>query len=221
MAITTYNDLAAAVKIWCARSDSAFSNQIGNVFVPAAELRMWNGSGEEGDQLQCDALMAPEIEIEGTVTFTDSVAPLPDQVSTVRTLTRPNDMIGFDYYSPRRFDILAANLVNRSGGDVRAFTVRARNIYVTPAFSGPMNIVYYQQQPGLSTDNQTNIILTKYPLLYFAGVMHEAFSFMQQVDLAAAWFAKYKASVEGVNGSVRGVRYGGMPLRVQPRNAIP
>jgi hypothetical protein len=53
----------------------------------------------------------------------------PSDASTVRTLGRPDDRVGFDYLSPRQFDILAANT---SGGDVEAFTIKGSTIYVTP-----------------------------------------------------------------------------------------
>lgn len=216
MAIATYNDLAAAVKQWCARTDSAFSAQI-ETFVALHELRMYNGADELGGALQCDALMAPEIETKGTVTFTAGVAAMPSGVSTLRTLGRPSDMIGIDYLSPRRFDILDAN---GTGGDVQAFTVKGSNIYVTPSYDGNFNIIYYKVQPAITSSNQTNVLLTAYPMLYFTGVMGEAFAFMQEPEKSLAWLTKYRAAVEGVNSSNRGVRYGGMPLRVQPRNAI-
>ena len=48
----------------------------------------------------------------------------PSDASTVRTLGRPDDRVGFDYLSPRQFDILAANT---SGGDVEAFTIKGWN----------------------------------------------------------------------------------------------
>jgi len=217
MAIATYNDLAAAVKTWCARSDSAFSNQI-ETFVALHELRMYNGSDDNNGPLQCDPLMAPEIEKQGTVTFAAGVAPLPAGVSTVRFLGRPGDRVGIDYMTPRQFDLLDAN---SSGGDVQAFTVKGANIYVTPSFDGPFNIIYYEVQPAISSSNPSNVLLTNYPLIYFHGVMHEAFAFMQATDLAMAQFARYKAAVTGVNISIRGVRYGGTPLRIKPRNAIP
>jgi hypothetical protein len=217
MAIATYNDLAAAVKTWCARSDSSFSAQI-ETFVALHELRMYNGCGDAGDALQCDALAAPEMETLSTVTFVAGVASVPALCSTIRTLGRPNDMIGIDYLTPRSFDILDANA---NGGDVEAFTIKGSNLYVTPAYDGTFNILFYKQQPAISSSNQTNTLLTAYPLIYFTGVMHEAFAFMQDIDKASAWFAKYRAAVSGVNGSLRGVRYGGMPLRMTARNAIP
>lgn len=217
MAISTYNDLASTVKTWCARSDSSFSAQI-ETFVALHELRMYNGSDEQGGPLECEALAAPEAELLTTVTFVTGVAPMPADASTVRTLGRPGDMIGFDYMSPRAFDIFDAN---QNGGDVLAYTIKGQNIYVTPSYDGVFNLLYYQMQPAISSSNPTNILLAAYPLLYFAGVMHEAFSFMQDTDKAMAWFAKYKAALAGVNGSNRGVRYGGVPLRVVQRNAIP
>jgi hypothetical protein len=217
MAIATYNDLAATVKTWCARSDSAFSAQI-DTFIALHELRMYNGSDTNEGPLACDALAAPEMETLSTVTFVGGAAPMPADANTIRTLGRPGDMIGIDYMSPRQFDIFDANA---NGGDVVGYTVKGATIYVTPAYDGDFNILYYQTFPAISSSNQSNTILTMYPLIYFHGVMFEAFTFMQQPDLAIAQFGRYKAAVEGVNGSIRGVRYGGTPLRVKQRNMIP
>lgn len=217
MAITSYNDLAGAIKAWCARSDSTFSNQI-ETFVALHELTMYNGRGDDGDPLQCDALMAPEIEVSVPITFTAGVAAMPADASTVRTLTRPGDRIGVDYVTPRQYDLMVANA---TGGAVRAFTVKAGQILLTPSFDGDFTILYYRQLPAISVGNPTNDLLTKYPLLYFHGCMFEAFSFMQNSQKALEQFTRYRSALAGVNQSNRGVRFGGTPLRIVQRNAIP
>lgn len=217
MTIATYADLAQTVKTWCARSDSAFSNQI-ETFVALHELRMYNGSGDNGDPMQCDPLMAPEIEVNTTIAITAGAATVPTDCNTIRTLTRPTDQIGLDFVTPRQYDILVAQ---SQGGDPEAFTVKSSQILVVPATTDTFDILYYKKLPAITVEEPSNALLTNYPLLYFHGVMFEAYSFMQEVELATAQFMRYRAALSGVNTSIRGVRFGGTPLRVATRNPIP
>lgn len=217
MTISTYADLAQAVKTWCARSDSAFSNQI-ETFVALHELRMYNGSGANGDPMQCDPLMAPEIEVNTTISVADGAADIPDDCNTIRTLTRPTDRVGLDFITPRQYDLLVSQ---NQGGDPLAFTVKSSQILVAPATDDTFDILYYKKLPAISTDDPSNALLTAYPLLYFHGVMFEAYAFMQEPDLATAQFMRYRAALTGINNSIKGVRFGGAPLRITTRNPIP
>jgi hypothetical protein len=54
-------------------------------------------------------------------------------------------------------------------------------------------------------------------MLWFQAVMFEAFSFMQDVDLAMAWLARYRATVQSINGSSADVRLGGARHRMRIR----
>lgn len=217
MAIASYNDLAAAVKVWCARSDSTFSNQI-ETFTALHELTMYCGRGQEGDALYCHPLMAPETEAQTSIVFTAGVGAVPSDAAWIRTLTLPGDRTGLDFISPRQYDIQEAQ---SQGGQVSAFTVKGASIYITPAGNATLTALYYKRLTAISFGNQTNALLTAYPLVYFHGVMFEAFSFMQNAQKALEQFERYKTALAGINGSLRGVRFGGAPLRIRQRNAIP
>ena len=84
-----------------------------------------------------------------------------------------------------------------------------------------LQVFYYRTFPAISSSNQTNTLLTTYPLIYLEGCLFEAFAFMQDTDLSLSHFARYRDMVTGVNTSINSVRYGGGPLRVRPRLAIP
>lgn len=217
MTIASYNDLAAAIKAWCARSDSTFSNQI-ETFVSLHELTMYNGRGDIGDALYCEALTAPEIETYATIAFVAGVGSMPSGGTGIRTITRTGDQIGIDYVTPRQYDIMVAQ---NDGGDVRAYTVKGSQILLTPAYTGNMQVLYYKVLPAITVANQTNDLIAAYPLLYFHGCMFEAFSFLQNEQKALGHFERYKTALAGVNASIKGGRFGGAPLRVRQRNAIP
>ena len=219
MAIATYNDLAAAVKSWCARSDSTFSNQI-ETMVAQHELRMYNGAGIPGDPMYCAALEAPEMEVTASLTFTNGVGTIPSDATGVRAITRPGDQVGLDFFTARQFEVLNARTPT---GTTLGFTIRGNKVFAVPAATGDVvyQIVYYQEQPAISQSVQSNILLTAYPLIYFNGTMLEAFTFMQSVDKAAVWLQKYKTALDGLNSSVASTRRAGATMRVRQRNAIP
>lgn len=218
MAISDYNSLAAEIKAWAARSDPAFSNRI-ETFIAFTEQRIYNGQGEPGDALYCPALNAPEMETDWIVTFTNGVADVPGDMSTMRTIRRAGDDVGLDYLPTKQFwirDAEANTTLNPA-----YYTIEQGKIYVTPSYSGDLQILYYKKFDAISSDNPTGTLITKYPLLYLSGCLFEAFSFMQEADLAMGHWARHKSQIAGINASADSVRFGGGPLKVRVRNALP
>lgn len=222
MAISDYNSLATAIKTWCARTTStAFNNQI-ETFVALAEQRMWNGSGSgPSDPLFCDALNAPELETEATVTMVAGVGSLPADISTLRLIKRANDTTGIDYLPPKQWAIEDALPVGSTGNPAYYTIEQNINLKVTPSYDGDLTILYYKRDTALTSVNTSNTTLTTYPLVYLEGCLFEAFSFIQEVDLAMGHFARYRAIVSGLNSSIASVRYGGGPLKIRPRSRMP
>jgi len=220
MAITDYGSLATSIKTWTARSDTTFSNQI-ETFIALHEQRMYNGSGEgPSDPLYCDALNAPELETDATVTITSGVGSVPDDASTVRNIRRSSDLEPLGYMTPSQFAAYEADPSN-TGNDPRFYTVETGNLKVSGAYTGDVTVFYYKKLDGISASNPTNAILTAYPLVYLQGCLFEAFSFLQEPELAVGHFARYKAIVAGLNASSNSVRFGGGPLKIRTRQPMP
>ena len=218
MAIATYNDLAAAIKVWAARSDSVFSNQI-ETFVGMHEDRMYNGSGSgPSDPLQCDALAAREMETTATVVITAGTGTMPNSISSVRTIRRSGDKVGLDYMTPRQFALFDANATSGNPG---YWTVENLNLKITPSYTGNILVNYFASFAAISVNTQSNALLTAYPRLYLTGCLFEAFSFLQDVELAMGHFARYRALVSGINQSANSARFGGGPLKIRTRQAMP
>jgi hypothetical protein len=215
---TDYDGLAQAVKTWCARSDTTFSNQI-PTFVAFMEQRLYSGSGEgPADPLFCDPLKAPEQETSATVAVTSGVGTLPTDISTIRAITRSNDLSGLEYMTPRQWAIRNAEV---SGGDPAFYTIEGSSLKVTPSYTGNLTLLYYKKFPTIGTENTTGTLLTAYPLLYLSGSLFEAFSFMQEDQLAVQHFARYRAHIAGINTSAHGRRFGGGPLKIRTRQGMP
>ncbi len=215
---TDYDGLAQAVKTWCARSDTTFSNQI-PTFVAFMEQRLYSGSGEgQSDPLFCDPLNAPEQETTATVTLTNGIGTLPTDVVTIRSLTRSNDIVGLGFMSPRQWAVKDADL---SSGDPAFYTIEGSTLKVTPTYTGDLSLLYYKRFTSIGPENSSNTLLTTYPLVYLSGTLFEAFSFMQETELAMGHFARYRAHIAGINTSAQQRRFGGGPLKIRTRQAMP
>jgi hypothetical protein len=218
--ISDYVSLKTAIQTWCARSDTTFSNQI-ETFIALAETRMENGQGDDaGGALSCEGLVVAKKEAVVALVISNGTAAVPADATSLRTLRFPGDRsgTGIEFMSPRQF-ALYDNV--SSGAQPARYTIEADVIRMSPAFTGVVEIVYYKQFPAITSSNTTNAILTMFPMVYLTSCLFEAFTFTQDVDLAAGWFAKYKAIVSGINNSENSVRFGGGPLRVRTRNPIP
>jgi len=216
-AIADYNTLSAEVKAWCARSDSVFSARM-PVLVELAEERLYNGHdlGAETSPLWSPPLRTRAMEATASVTVTSGAGTLPDDMLALRKVTRANDDTGLTYVDPTTYDkqVAAAGGV---GGVPALYTVEAATIRLVPSWSGPLTLLYYQRLPAISPDNQTNALIAAHGLAYFQATMFEAFSFMQEPDLALGWLAKYRATVLGINATALATRMGGARARMSIR----
>jgi hypothetical protein len=182
---------------------------------------MWNGSGSgPNDPLFCDALNAPELETTTTVTMVAGVGTLPADVSTLRLIKRDNDQVGIDYLPPKQWAIRDAQPTGTN--DPAYYTLEGNvALKVTPSYDGDLTIIYYKRDTPVTSVNTSNTTLTTYPLVYLEGCLFEAFSFIQEPELALGHFARYRAIVAGLNSSIASVRFGGGPLKVRPRSRMP
>lgn len=203
--ITDYDSLVAEVKAYMARSDSTFSNRF-PMFVALAEDRIYNGSGEPGEALYCAPLRVKQMEYETTVTLTGGEGTLPDDILIPRKVTRATDTIGLTFKALKDFETY---LAGTQAGTPGYYTVEGLTIKIAPSWDGDLSVSYYKRLTAISADNKTGDLLTAYPLLYFTGTMFEAFSFLQDAEMAVSWFAKYKASLDGINRSASAFRMPG------------
>ncbi len=216
--ISDYDTLVAEVKAWAARTDPAFSNRV-ETFVGFAEHRIYHGQGDPGDALYCQPLRAKELETDWAVTFTDGVGDVPGDMTSLRLIRQANSEDDLSYMTPKQF--WERDAAEDSSGVPRYYTVFQQKIYVTPIYTGDLQLSYYKKFDAITSDNKTGTLLTAYPLLYLSGCLFEAFSFLQEEALAAGHWARYRSQVAAVNQMADAVRFGGGPKRVRVRNALP
>lgn len=213
--ISDFATLKAQVQTYCARTDSTFGNMV-ETFVAAAEQRIFHGSGRPGDPLYSPALRCDDIETVTTLT-TDvaGTVVLPSRCLDVRGLTVSGQDTEIKYMPPDRFKVW---IELGSTGDSQYYTVEQGTLKIAPAAAVSLSVTIFTQPAALTVDASTSTTLTAFPMLYLDAVLHEAFTFLRNADLATAYLARYKSAVEGVNrtASHRRLLSGNMALSFEP-----
>jgi hypothetical protein len=218
MSIQDYAGLVEGVQRWCARSDTTFTNRIPD-FVALAEDRIYNGSDLEArGPLYSAPLRVNVLEATGTITFTDGVASLPDRFLGFRKLYRSGDQTGLVYLPPERFEVRNAY---SAGASPSHFTIEGSSIRVLPSYDGDMSATFWQSVPPLTAEANTNALLTAHPMVYLSATLFEAWTFVQEAELALGHVTRLRSMIDGLNKTATGARTSGGTRRVQPRNAIP
>ena len=217
MAITDYATLVDAVQVWCARSDSTFSNQIPQ-FISLAEERIFHGVGGPQDPLFSEAVRTDEMLTDTTIALTSGTGTLASDCLAVRRLDRTADRVGLDPLSP---DELARRVAFADTGNPRWYTVEGRTLKTAPSgYTGNLNILYYARPTGISSGNTTNAVLTARPMLYLYATLIEAFMWMNAGQQSQNWLAMYRATASGVNRTATAIEHGGGKRRAQPRRVF-
>lgn len=218
MAVTDYSGLVESVQKWVARSDAAFTNRIPD-FVMLAEDRIYNGADlEERGPLYSPPLRSDVLETKGALVFDAGSVALPDGFLGFRKLHRPGDRVGLVYMPPERWSVRDAA---SGGGSPSHFTIEDGQIRTTPGFDGEMQATYWRRLPALSSEAPTNALILRHPMVYLTAVLFEAFSFIQETELAIGHVSRLRAMLDGLNKTMSLARVSGGTLRVTPRNAIP
>lgn len=71
---------------------------------------------------------------------------------------------------------------------------------------------YYKKDNALTEDNQVNIVLTEYPLIYLYGALSELFKFFAKLEDAQYYNGLFIEAISGANNESRRGRYGPAPF---------
>ena len=217
MAIDSYDTLKAEVQRWCARSDSIFAARF-PTFVAFTEDRLNDGTAGTGTATDTPALRSRVMEASTSLALTDGAAPLPEDVLAVRKLHVPGLTPGLIMLPPERFAVFHAARVS---GSVPIYaSVHGGAISVLPAVTGTVELAYYQRHPRVLVSSQTSPLLTAHGNLFLSGCLFEAFSFMQEPELALGHMARLRSGIEGANRAAAGGRFLGK-MSVRSRTWIP
>ncbi len=132
-------------------------------------------------------LRTAEMETRLNINFTDPFTNLPTDYLETRAL-QVNDTARrpIKFYTPDQLD----RLYSQVGGAARAAAIHGGQIEIRPGPSTESPAVcewsYYKRVPTLVT-NQSNDILTNYPLLYLSAMLFNANKYVQDDEQAGYW----------------------------------
>ncbi len=218
MAVADYDTLKSAIQSYCARSDSKFAARIPD-FVGFCEDRLYNGGGSgENDATYTPALRSSVLEYNGqSITLTAGEGTIPADCLELRKLYVDGAYWGVEYLPPERFYVEAQN---DYGTQPRYYTIEGTLLSVTPTADGALFIDYYRQLPAITESNKTGNMLAAHGLIYLELCLFEAFSWMQETELAVAHLAKGRGMILGANRTSDRLRFAGK-LRSRSRVNIP
>ena len=199
--ITDYAGLVASVSNWLHRADLA---PIVPDLIMLAEQRM-----------NAD-LKSRHMDTTVTLTCTGDVSTvaMPDDLLEVRrlkVLADPAQVL--KYLSP---DQLAQTYAIADARMPINFTAIGNDFELgpTPDQDYPLELVYCQAIPALSSANTSNWLLAGHPNAYLFGALCEAQPYLKDDARVAVWDQKYKEAVSGINSIDW---YSGSTMRVSVR----
>lgn len=197
------SDLHIAVKDEVERQNNGKFDMAFGRMVAGAEQRMFHGSG---DPLRCDPLRLRVMETSQALTLSSGEVALPSnylQVIRLDCVAEPRAVPVFE--EPASFFV---NRYANNGGAPIRYTIDGAMLVVSPAVSWTIRIKYYARPTALVDGNNTNLVLTTFPMLYFHATLIEAFSYLRNASEMQKQFSAYVSMASGLNRSESHARLG-------------
>lgn len=198
MAISTYDDLVKSITTWGHRDDL---DTLIPDFIVLAETEMYGN--------QIEPLKIRDMEsIQTALTSTGRFLSLPDGFEYTRsTRLVVNDGGEIRYQSPEQ--------MNRrpDTGKPQFFTVVGNEIEFdrVPDTDYTIEVQIFSKPTPLSTLNQTNSVLTKYPSIYLYGALTQLFIHSMDDQQAQKYNQLFLNAIKGANKNEKKGRYGPAP----------
>ena len=192
MSITTYAELKTAVASWLQRSD--LTSRIPE-FIAMAEDRI-------GLDLRVRAM-----ETNSDITISAQTAALPTGFVRQRRIYINTDNRSLDFYPSADFWIRAGS---NEIGEPSIYTVEGDNFVFGPypsSGSYTAKVLYYKKFDALSSDSDTNWLLTNARGLLLYGALVEASPYLEDDSRTMTWAALYEDLLERVMKADRRDRY--------------
>jgi len=191
MALDTYANLKLEIADWLNRSD--LTTQI-DTFIDLAEARM-NREIRVRDMLS-----------RTTLSISSQFTSLPSDFIAMRNInldTSPLTVL--QYVTPEYMDRIRRNKYSYSSTSITGmpvwYTIKGSEIEVVPNpdSAKTANITYYAKIPALTTEADTNWVLTNHPELYLTGTLVAASAFLVEDNRIPLWESGYQKGVEDLH----------------------
>ena len=139
------------------------------------------------------------VRAQGNVFSGNDKIRLPANFLAMRNIQVNTDPIrGLEYATPERMDELRQSYNGGANGEPVYYTVMGDNIFVVPTPDGTyqLEIGYYRDIPTLTTDSDTNFLITDHPdLITYGSLMHSA-PYLQDDSRLQVWATLYSTALE-------------------------
>src|SRR4249919_3279645 len=198
--ITTYSGLVTSAGDWLGRADLVAQIPL---FIQLVEERLSR------------ILRVPEMEEEATLSTTGERIDLPTDFRQARALYLNTD--------PRQeleavsLGTLRSKYACQTTGKPEVYAISGGEIVFGPAPDDTYDalLTYYQDIPALSTDLETNWLISKHPSLYLLGVLLEAEFFGWNDDRLPLIKSAWDEAIDELMEQGKRKQYGAAPLRLR------
>ena len=198
MALDTFDNLVKEIIDYSHRND--LGTKI-NTFIQLAENAMYSND--------IQPLQIRSMEIVSTTAVAGQYVQLPDNFESARSI---RFVIG-DNSGELRYQAPEQLFKNPASGKPLFYTIIGNEIQFgrVPDSDYTLEIQYFRKATPLSTDNQTNEILTNHPSIYLFGALAILFGYAQDTEQEASYRIKFIDAVRGANKADKKGRYGPAP----------
>lgn len=205
MALDNYDNLTKAISNRLERGTS-LDTEIGE-FIRLAEIEMLSNPTE--------SLKISEAEtISTSVTSTTSrylALPTGFKKSRKFSITIDDQVEKLEFRTPDQM------IVRSDSGIPCFYTVQGDELAfdIIPSEEWAVTIDYFKDFTPLTTANQTNIVLDKYPNIYLFGALRQGFIRAQDTEQERAYTSNFFSAIESANMSELEKRNAGMAQQTQ------
>lgn len=219
MALSTYTELQASLKVYAKRSSLDVTDAI-----TLAHKRIINGAGEPGEQFYSQALRLDLMltSTEVTLLAADTSVSLPSgylEMAAPPYIELTNGRQQLVYVPP-------SQTLLRADGTADQYPIqytikgRAMRFANAPGADVDINLDIYSL-PALSADNLTNLVLTNHPDCYLFGALVEIAILTKNWAEAQSYFQRYVSAVHGAQLNDDKAQYAGGLLTITPDTETP
>jgi len=160
------------------------------------------------------------VRAQGNVFSGNDKIKLPANFLAMRNIQVNTDPVrALEYATPQRMDELRSSYNGGAEGEPIYYTVMGDNIFVVPTPDGTyqLEIGYFRDIPALSTDSDTNFVVTDHPdLITYGSLVHSA-PYLQDDSRLQVWATLYSSAIESLVDANKKALFSGSRLINKPK----
>lgn len=215
MAIATMGDLRAEVAAECMRTNHRGFSESWNRMLSFAENRIYDGGGRP---FPTPPVRVTEMEFTADpLTFTAGAAAVPTDFLELRSFIYTNDLSSqLKYEPPGTFRL---NRSTQATGYPNKYTIEGDQVLISPLITGDLVFNYYARPANMTSDDDSNAVLARYPNLYFQACLIEAYGYTRDDARRQVAMGDFTSVVNGLMEADIRKKTGGTNLYPRIRNS--